>query len=114
MIHRLPDSNNTVLFIGYQAEGTRGRTLVEGKPTVKIHGQQVPVKAHVASISGFSAHADYNETLAWLKVFNRPPSKTFIVHGEPDSSKALAKKIEQTLGWEVAIPEYNEECSIDF
>jgi metallo-beta-lactamase family protein len=114
MIHRLPDSNNTVLFIGYQAEGTRGRTLVEGKPTVKIHGQQVPVKAHVASISGFSAHADYNETLAWLKGFNRPPSKTFIVHGEPDSSKALAKKIEQTLGWEVAIPEYNEECSIDF
>ena len=46
--------------------------------------------------------------------FNRPPSKTFIVHGEPDSSKALAKKIEQKLGWEVVIPEYNEECSIDF
>ena len=114
MIHRLPHSNNTVLFIGYQAEGTRGRTLVEGKPSVKIHGQQVPVQAHIESISGFSAHADYNETLAWLMGFNRPPSKTFIVHGEPDSSKALAKKIEKTLGWEVVVPEYNEECSIDF
>ena len=114
MIHRLPHSNNTILFIGYQAEGTRGRTLSEGKPAVKIHGQQVQVRAHIEGISGFSAHADYNETLAWLMGFNRPPSKTFIVHGELDSSKALAKKIKDTLGWEVVIPEYNEECSIDF
>ncbi len=114
MMHRLPQSNNTILFIGYQAEGTRGRTLSEGKPSVKIHGQQVQVRAHVEIISGFSAHADYNETLAWLMGFNRPPLKTFIIHGEPDSSKALAKKIEGTLGWEVVIPEYNQEFSIDF
>jgi metallo-beta-lactamase family protein len=114
MIHRLPHRNNTVLFIGYQAEGTRGRTMSEGKPTVKIHGKQIPIRATIENISGFSAHADYNEILAWLLGFNRPPSKTFIVHGELDSSKALAKKIERTLGWEVVIPEYNETVSMDF
>jgi len=113
MIHRLPHRDNTVLFIGYQAKGTRGRTMLEGKPTVKIHGKQIPIRASIQNISGFSAHADYNEILAWLLGFNRPPVKTFIVHGETDSSKALAKKIEDTLGWEVVIPEYNEACSID-
>ena len=113
MIHRLPHRNNTVLFIGYQAEGTRGRTMLEGKPTVKIHGKQIPIRAKIENISGFSAHADYNEILAWLLGFNRPPAKTFIVHGETASSKALAKKIEDTLGWDVVIPQYNEACSID-
>jgi metallo-beta-lactamase family protein len=114
MIHRLPHRNNTVLFIGYQAEGTRGRTILEGKPTVKIHGKQIPIRAAIENISGFSAHADYNEILAWLLGFNRPPLKTFIVHGEPDASTALAERIKNTLGWDVVIPEYNETVSVDF
>lgn len=113
MIHRLPHRNNTVLFIGYQAEGTRGRAILEGTPTVKIHGEQVPVRASIENISGFSAHADYNEILAWLMGFNRPPVKTFIVHGEPGSSTALAERIEHTLGWDVAVPACNETVSID-
>jgi metallo-beta-lactamase family protein len=112
MAHRLPHRKNTVLFIGYQAQGTRGRTISEGKPTVKIHGQQIPIRAKIENLSGFSAHADYNETLAWLMGFNRPPLKTFIVHGEPDSSSALAEKIKATLGWEVVIPKYNESFTI--
>ncbi|OGL45235.1 MAG: hypothetical protein A2W05_01665 [Candidatus Schekmanbacteria bacterium RBG_16_38_10] len=113
MVHRLPQPNNTFMFIGYQAQGTRGRTILEGKPTVKIHGQQIPIRAKIENISGFSAHADYNEAQAWLMGFNRPPLKTFIVHGEPDSSAALEEKIKRTFGWEVTIPEYNDKFPID-
>lgn len=113
MKHRLPRSQNTVLFIGYQAQGTRGRTIVEGKETVKIHGEMVPVRATVESISGFSAHADYNEALAWLMGFNRPPLKTFIVHGEHEASSAMADHIQKTFGWDVVIPSFKEKFTID-
>jgi metallo-beta-lactamase family protein len=112
--NRLPDKKNTVLFIGYQAEGTRGRAITEGKPEVKIHGQMVPVNAHVENISGLSAHADYNEILAWLLGFNKPPLKTFIVHGEKQASAALAEKIQGQLGWDVVIPKFGESFELDF
>jgi metallo-beta-lactamase family protein len=111
--HRLPHQQNTVLFIGYQAEGTRGRAIFEGKPFVKIHGMEIPVRATIESISGFSAHADYNETLAWLMGFNRPPLKTFIVHGESAASAALAEKIKARLGWKVVIPKLNERFELE-
>ena len=65
------------------------------------------------NISGFSAHADYNETLAWLMGFNRPPAKTFIVHGEPDASASLAQKIRDTFGWEVVIPQFGERFELE-
>jgi metallo-beta-lactamase family protein len=110
---RLPHPQDTVLFIGYQGEGTRGRTILEGKPTVKIHGQKIPVQAKIENISGFSAHADYNEVLAWLMGFNRPPAKTFIVHGEPDASASLAQKIRDTFGWEVVIPQCGESFELE-
>ncbi len=106
LFHRLPSPKNTVLFIGYQAEGTRGRTILNGAESVKIHGQHIPINAKVEKISGFSAHADYNEALAWLSNFNSPPRKVFIVHGEPDQSKALADRIRSKFGWSVEIPEY--------
>jgi metallo-beta-lactamase family protein len=111
--YRLPNPNDTILFIGYQAEGTRGRTILEGKPEVKIHGQQIPIRANIENISGFSAHADYNEILAWLFGFNRPPLKTFIVHGEPDASAALAEKIREKLRWDVVIPKFEEAFELD-
>ena len=114
LAHRLPHPQNTVLFIGFQATGTRGRTIVEGKPTVKIHGQEIPIRAKIENISGFSAHADYNETLAWLMGFNRPPLKTFIVHGEPEAAQSLAEKITTLLSWEVIIPKFKESFAIDF
>ncbi len=110
---RLPRPRDTVLFIGYQAEGTRGRTILEGKPTVKIHGQEIPVKAHIEQISGFSAHADYQEALAWLVGFNRPPRKTFLVHGESQAATSLAGKIREKLGWEVAIPGFGETYTLE-
>ncbi|MBO8131212.1 MAG: MBL fold metallo-hydrolase [Candidatus Marinimicrobia bacterium] len=108
----LPDEKNTVLFIGYQAEGTRGRLILDRAETVKIHGKHIPVRAKVENITGFSAHADYNEILAWLSNFYNPPKKVFIIHGEPDQSKALASRINAMFGWETIIPNYLDEFEI--
>ncbi len=113
LVKRLPNPKNTILFIGYQAEGTRGRAILDGQPTVKIHGQQVEVGAKVEMISGYSGHADYNEILAWLMGFNRPPEKTFLVHGEPAAATALAEKIRSVLGWQVVIPKYGESFELE-
>ena len=113
MRHRLPHRKDTILFIGYQAEGTRGRTILDGNPTVRIHGEDIPIKARVENISGFSAHADYNEILAWLLGFNRAPKKTFIVHGEPDASVSLAEKIMEKLGWNVVVPQFQESFTLE-
>jgi metallo-beta-lactamase family protein len=114
LVRRLPKPQNTILFMGYQAEGTRGRAILDGNETVKIHGQKVPVRARVENISGFSGHADYNEILAWLMGFNRRPVRTFLVHGEEKSSQALAKKIRGRLGWEVVVPRFGESFDLDF
>ncbi|MBN2290545.1 MAG: MBL fold metallo-hydrolase, partial [Candidatus Glassbacteria bacterium] len=113
IIHRLPHPQNTILFIGYQAEGTRGRQVLDGAETVKIHGQKVPVKARIENISGFSGHPDSNEILAWLMGFNRAPELTFIVHGEPESSSALAQRIRDKLGWKVVVPEFGQDFDLD-
>ncbi len=113
LLHRLPHPENTVLFIGYQAAGTRGRTILDGKPQVKIHGGYVPIKAKIESITGFSGHADYNEILAWLMGFNKAPEKTFIVHGEPESSASLAEKIRNQFGWDVVIPAFGDCFELD-
>jgi metallo-beta-lactamase family protein len=109
----LPRPQDTILFIGYQAEGTRGRALLEGKVAVKIHGEDVPVRANIEQISGFSAHADYQEILAWLVGFNRPPKKTFIVHGELAAASSLAVKIRDKLGWDVVIPKLGETFTLE-
>jgi metallo-beta-lactamase family protein len=113
LFRRLRQPENTILLIGYQAAGTRGRGIMDGRPEVKIHGQEVPVKAKVESILGFSGHADYNEILAWLMGFNRPPDKTFIVHGEPESSAALAEKIQSHFGWDTVVPAFGESYEVD-
>lgn len=109
---RLPYENNTMLFIGYQAEGTRGRLILDGRESVKIHGEEVPVKAQIENITGFSGHADYNEIMAWLMGFNKAPDKTFIVHGEPEASSALAGKIRDYFKWDVVIPGVDESFEL--
>lgn len=91
--HRLPDPRNTVLFVGYQAAGTRGRALRDGARRVRIHGGYVPVRARVAVIDGLSAHAGRSDLLRWLRGFERPPRETFVVHGEPEASLALAEAL---------------------
>jgi len=106
--HRLGNPANTVLFVGYQAEGTRGRAILTGKPEIKIHGKMVRIRAKIENISGFSGHADYHEALAWLMGFNRPPIKTFIVHGEPQASAHFASKIREVLGWDVTVPQLGQ------
>ena len=107
----LPDSRNTVLFAGYQAVGTRGRSLVDGAKSVKIHGQIVPVHAQVIRIESMSAHADSHEIMRWLSGFRRPPRTTFIVHGEPTAMQALESAIQTKLGWRTKIPEHRERLS---
>jgi metallo-beta-lactamase family protein len=104
----LPDSKNTVLFAGYQGVGTRGRRLVDGEKTVKIHGEWVPVAAHIEHIDSMSAHADAGEILRWLHGFTAPPLQTFIVHGEPVAMDALSARIKDELGWSTAIPAHRE------
>jgi metallo-beta-lactamase family protein len=100
---RLPNPSTTVLLIGYQAAGTRGRSLQEGASAVKIHGQMVPVRAAIRSLDGLSAHADREELLRWLSGFRPPPGRTFLVHGEPQPANALAQAIRDRLGWPVEI-----------
>ncbi len=102
--HLLPDPRHTVVLPGYQAVGTRGRDLAEGASEVKIHGEWVPVRAQIEVIEGFSVHADADEMLTWLAGAPAPPSMTYVVHGEPEASAALAARIERTLGWPVTVP----------
>jgi metallo-beta-lactamase family protein len=111
LYHRLPKENDTVLFAGYQAEGSRGRRILEGEPTVKIFGEDVPVKCQVRVINGLSAHADQSEILRWLGQIKDSPKMTFITHGELQSATTLAKKIE-LMGWSPIIPEYLESFEL--
>ena len=108
----LPDSRNTVLFVGYQAAGTRGRQLVDGDKTVKIHGEMIPVQAQIALVESMSAHADSNEILRWLGGFTQPPRLTFIVHGEPAAMEALSGAIHAKLGWNTKMPAHGETVDL--
>jgi metallo-beta-lactamase family protein len=104
-----PDPRNTILFVGFQAGGTRGADMVGGAESVKIHGEFVPVRAEVVAVHSLSAHADAGEIMGWLANFRTPPRRTFITHGEPGASDALRKRIEQELGWRCLVPAYRDE-----
>ncbi|HVB28225.1 MAG TPA: MBL fold metallo-hydrolase [Terriglobia bacterium] len=108
----LPDHRNTVLFVGFQAPGTRGHIIQSGAEMVKIHGQQVPIRAHVETIENLSAHADYSEILSWLGKFPAPPRKTFVTHGELHAATALQEKMTQELGWKAEVPSYLDSVSL--
>jgi metallo-beta-lactamase family protein len=108
----LPDPRHTVLFVGYQAAGTRGRALVEGAKSVKIHGIMVPVAARIAQVHSMSAHADSSEILRWLGTFSQPPAHTYLVHGELVAQQALEQTIERMLGWAVEIPEHGQTIEV--
>ncbi len=109
---RLPDSRNTVLFVGYQAAGTRGRRLIEGETEVKIHGEWVPVRANVDQISGLSAHADAEELIVWLSRREFDPERVVLIHGEYPAQQAFAERLETSLGWHCEIPELGDTLSI--
>lgn len=101
-----PDPRNTILFAGFQAAGTRGGAIVAGASSVKIHGEQIPVRAQIVHIDGLSAHADGDDILAWLSHCATPPRNTFITHGEPDAAAALCQRIQSELHWPSSVPGY--------
>lgn len=105
---RLPDPRALVLFVGYQAVGTRGRALLDGARELKLLGHTVPVRANIHSLDGFSAHADRDEILRWLSGFKRAPAATFLVHGEDRAGKTLAGEVQRRLGWKTEIPELHQ------
>ena len=109
----LPDPRNTVLFVGFQAAGTRGRVLCDGAKQVKIHGQFVPVAARIERIDSMSAHADVGEIMRWLSGFVRPPSMTYLVHGEDGPLQALAGRIGSERQWPVHIARYLERVDLN-
>lgn len=108
----LPDPRHAVLFVGYQAAGTRGRRLVDGEREIKIHGEHVPVRARIETIDSMSAHADAGEILRWLSGFKRPPAVTYLVHGEMPSMEALSRTIAGRLNWRVSMPQHRETVDL--
>ena len=108
LFNNLPDPNSSVVLVGYQAEGTRGRRLQNGEKTLRLFGEEVPVRTKIETIGSLSAHADSSEIMRWLAGFKRPPRKTFVVHGEPEASSALRDLIVSQLNWHVEIPQYQD------
>jgi metallo-beta-lactamase family protein len=109
LAQRLPDPRNLVLFIGFQAPGTRGFAIKSRTEEIKIFGEHVPIRAQVAALEQFSDHADPPELLQWLRTFANRPATTYLVHGEPDASAQLRELMQRELGWKVAIAEYLEK-----
>ncbi len=108
LYNRLQRSTDTILFVGYQAEGTRGRRILEGEPSVRIFGLDVPVKCSVEKLEGYSAHADREELLRWLSAFRSSPKQVFVVHGEKQSATKFAETIKEKFNWNVEVPDYLE------
>jgi len=108
----LPDQRNTVLFVGYQADGTRGRQLVDGAKDVRIHGHSIAVNATVAKIDSMSAHADRNEILRWLGTLGSAPRRVCLVHGEPAPMDALKGLIQKRLSWSPYTPAHGETIEL--
>jgi metallo-beta-lactamase family protein len=108
----LPDAAATVLLVGYQAAGTRGRALQEGARTVRIFNQEIAVRARIIKLDGFSAHADQAELLRWLGGFTRPPRRTIAVHGEPQAADTFAAAIRHRLGWTAATAEDGQQIPL--
>jgi metallo-beta-lactamase family protein len=103
----------TVLLAGYQAEGTRGRALLDGADQIKLFGKFFPVKAKIEMIEGLSAHADQQELINWLSKLKYSPEEIFIVHGEHDAALGLKNKIKETYGWNAALPKLNQEFEMN-
>lgn len=106
------DPTTRLIIVGYQADGTRGRALLDGGKSIKIHGQPISVRCKIEHIDSLSAHGDVEDIMRWLKQFNHPPRQTFMVHGEPKSSQALAEHIRDVLHWPVYIPKYLETVTL--
>jgi metallo-beta-lactamase family protein len=113
LIQRLPDDRNSIVFVGFQAFGTRGRLLSEGAREIRIFGEEYPVRAQIHVIESFSAHADFSEVLRWLTGFKRIPKRTYLVHGEPKAIEGMKEHITTTFkGWNVEVPTYKQTVEL--
>jgi metallo-beta-lactamase family protein len=108
-LHRLlPDPKNLLLLVGYQAAGTRGRALLEGAKTLRMHGQEIAVRASFIQINGLSAHADADELVRWIGSAPRKPGRVFVTHGEPPATDAFAKRLREELNLTVNVPKLDQ------
>jgi metallo-beta-lactamase family protein len=112
LAQRLPDPKNLVLFIGFQAPGTRGALIKAGAPEVKIFGEMVPLRAQVTALEQFSDHADTTELLQWLNTFQEKPAVTYLVHGDPSAATQLRYAVTKSLGWKVEVAEWMEKVPV--
>jgi metallo-beta-lactamase family protein len=106
MYQRLRNKQDTILIAGYQAEGTRGRKLLDKAPTIRIFGEEVPVACKVENMTSLSGHADREELFQWMKNFEQPPKITFTVHGEGDNLEKYGEAIRERMKWNVIKPDY--------
>jgi len=113
LVNNITREEATILFAGYQAEGTLGRRILEGASEVRILGRMLPVRATIAKIRGFSAHADRDELCTWLGGLKEAPRRVFAIHGEASSSKAFAEYLHGKTGWDVAVPSYKDTVILD-
>jgi metallo-beta-lactamase family protein len=109
----LPDPNATVVFVGYQAAGTLGRRVADGEKEVKVLGQWIPVRCQSVKIGGFSAHADWQEVIRWLKDLGPPPRRVFVTHGEVGSANAMAQHLRDRFNWPVDVPEHGQQFELE-
>jgi metallo-beta-lactamase family protein len=112
LAYKVSDHRTTVLFVGFQAAGTRGRALQDGRPVLKMFGREIPVKARVETLDGLSAHADRGEIIAWLQAGGVRPGRVHLVHGEPDARDALAARVREGLKLDVHCPDYLEKVEL--
>lgn len=110
--HLGSDHNNTILFAGFQAGGTRGDRMLKGEKEIKIHGEMVHIRAEIAALDNVSAHADYEEILDWLSHIRKAPIKTFVTHGEESAAQAMQQHINERLGWKCMLPDYLQEVTL--
>lgn len=108
----LPDENATVVFVGYQAGGTLGRRVADGEKEVKVLGQWIPVRCQTVKVGGFSAHADWQEVIRWLKDLPAPPRRVFVTHGEVGSATAMAEHIREQFNWQVEVPTHGQQFEL--
>lgn len=115
LVNNIARPESAVLFVGYQAVGTLGRTIVDSMPNdqVRILGEHFPVKANIVQVHGFSAHADKVEILTWLKHLKTPPRKVFIVHGEKESAHSFKDYLTEETGWDIMVPKYQDTVKVD-
>lgn len=113
LANRISNPHDTVLFVGYQARGTLGRQILDGRPEVRIHGRNRLVRARVLQIHGFSGHADRAALIRWLSALEEPPRHVFVCHGEEPPALSLAEYIRTELGWSASVPRYMQTVSLD-